>query len=54
MIKINVITNNIYWLRYLKNPNSYLERKIKKFNSKEKKFKKTNFFLPCYYQMIKK
>ena len=44
MIKINVITNNINWLRYLKNPNSYLGRKIIKLNSKEKKFKKKNIF----------
>tara|TARA_B100001057_G_scaffold197957_1_gene198545 strand:+ start:5852 stop:6319 length:468 start_codon:yes stop_codon:yes gene_type:complete len=44
MIKINVVTNNINWLRYLKNPNNYLEKKIVKLNVKEKKFKKKNIF----------
>ena len=31
MIKINVITNNKNWLNYIKRPNSYLDKKIKKF-----------------------
>ena len=44
MIKINVVTNNIDWLRYIKNPNNYLEKKIDKLNLKEKKFKKKNIF----------
>ena len=44
MIKINVITNNINWLRYIKDPNNYLERKIKKINSKEKRFDKKSIF----------
>ncbi len=44
MIKINVITNNINWLRYIKNPNNYLERKINKLNSTNKKFKKKDIF----------
>ena len=44
MIKVNVITNNISWLSYIKNPNSYIERKIKKINLKEKKLKKNNIF----------
>ena len=44
MIKINVITNNINWLRYIKDPNNYLERKIKKINLKEKKFDKKSIF----------
>jgi len=44
MIKINVITNNINWFRYIKDPNNYLERKIKKINSKEKKFDKRSIF----------
>ncbi len=44
MIKINVVTNNINWLRYIKNPNNYLEKKILKLNVKEKKFKKKNIF----------
>ena len=44
MIKINVVTNNIDWLYYIKNPNNYLEKKIDKLNLKEKKFKKKNIF----------
>ena len=44
MIKINVITKNINWLKYIKNPSNYLERKINKLNSKDKKFKKKDIF----------
>ena len=44
MIKINVITNNIKWFRYIKNPNNYLDRKLKKLNSKNKDFKKKIIF----------
>ena len=44
MIKINVITNNINWLKYIKDTNNYLERKIKKINLKEKKFDKKSIF----------
>ena len=44
MIKINVITNNIKWFHYIKNPNNYLERKLSKLNSKSKTFKKNNIF----------
>ena len=44
MIKINVVTNNIDWLSYIKNPNNYFEKKINKLNLKEKKFKKKNIF----------
>ena len=36
MIKINVLINNIKWFRYIKNPNSYLDRKLNKLNSIEK------------------
>ena len=40
MIKINVITNNNNWNRFIKDPNSYIDRKIKKINNnKKKKFK---------------
>ncbi len=43
MIKVNVITNNINWLRYIKNPNNYLDKKIDILNKKEKFFiKKKN------------
>ena len=44
MIKINVITNDINWLRYLKNPSNYLERKISKINLTNKKFKKKDIY----------
>ncbi len=44
MIKINVITNNIEWLRYIKNPNNYLERKLNKLNLKDKIYIKKFFF----------
>ena len=42
MIKINVITNNKNWLNYIKKPNYYLDKKIKKINLKDKKLKKRN------------
>ena len=41
MIKANVITKNLSWYRYIKNPNSYIDRKIKKLNNKNKKLKKS-------------
>ncbi len=44
MIRINVITKNIKWLRYIKNPNDYLDRKLSKLNSKNKTFKKNSIF----------
>ena len=44
MIKANVITKNLSWYRYIKNPNSYIDRKIKKINNKNKKFKKNVYF----------
>jgi len=44
MIKINVITNNISWKRYIKNPKNYLSRKINKFNFKNKEFIKNKIF----------
>ena len=44
MIKINVITNNKKWLNYIKRPNYYLDKKIKKINLEEKKLKKNNIF----------
>ena len=42
MIKINVITKNIHWLTFIKNPKNYLDRKIKKLNSKNKTLSKKN------------
>ena len=44
MIKINVITNDNKWLKYLKKPNLYLDKKIKKLNLKLKEFKKNHIF----------
>ena len=44
MIKINVITNNFNWYRFIKIPNNYIERKIKKLNFKNKNYKKNIIF----------
>ena len=44
MIKANVITKNSSWYRYIKNPNNYINRKIKKLNNKNKKLKKSIYF----------
>ena len=40
MIKINVITNNVKWHNFIKRPNSYIDRQVKKINLKNKNFKK--------------
>ena len=37
MIKINVITNNINWQKFIRNPNNYIDRKVRRINSKNKK-----------------
>ncbi len=44
MIKINVITKNYTWFKYLKKPDNYLDKKIWKLNSKIKKFSKKKIF----------
>ena len=44
MIKINVITNNNNWFRFIKKPNLYLDKKIKKLNVKIKEFEKNQIF----------
>ncbi|MBD1146620.1 rRNA maturation RNase YbeY [Pelagibacterales bacterium SAG-MED28] len=44
MIKINVITNNIKWFSYIKNPNNYLDRKLNKLNLKDEMFRKKSVF----------
>ena len=44
MIKINVIINNLSWLKTLKNPTIYIDRKVKKLNLKNKNFKKKKIF----------
>tara|TARA_Y100001970_G_scaffold242511_1_gene306995 strand:+ start:351 stop:815 length:465 start_codon:yes stop_codon:yes gene_type:complete len=40
MIKVNVILNNISWKKYLKNPNSFIDKKIDLLNKKNKLYKK--------------
>ena len=40
MIKINVISNNINWTKYLKDPNNFIGKKIKLINNKNKLYKK--------------
>ena len=40
MIKINVILNNIIWKKYLKNPHSFIDKKIRLLNKKNKLYKK--------------
>ena len=39
MIQINVISNNIKWEKYIKNPNVYIEKKIKKVNKNYKNYR---------------
>ncbi|MDC3232849.1 rRNA maturation RNase YbeY [Pelagibacteraceae bacterium] len=40
MIKINVILNNINWTKYLKDPNSFISKKVKLINNKNKLYEK--------------
>ena len=40
MIKINVILNNVNWKKYLKNPNSFIDKKISSLNRKNKLYRK--------------
>ncbi len=44
MIKINIITNNKAWFRYIKSPNSFIDRKVRNLNKKSLKFKKNIVF----------
>ena len=44
MIKINVISNNVKWRKYLKSPNIFIEKKISKLNKKTSIFKKKKVF----------
>ena len=39
MIKINVILDNKNWKKYIKSPNSYINKKIKLLNKKDKLYK---------------
>ena len=49
-----MLLNNVNWLHFIKNPNSYIDRKIKKLNIKNKNFKKNIFFAHYYYLETKK
>ncbi len=40
MIKVSVILNNTSWKKYLKNPNSYIDKKIELLNKKNKLYKR--------------
>ena len=53
MIKINVITNNFNWYRFIKIPNNYIERKIKKLNLKNKNYKKNIIFCTLLLSITK-
>ena len=44
MIKINTISNNEIWKRYLKNPNIFIQNKIHKLNKNFKKYKKNKIY----------
>ena len=44
MIKINTISNNEIWKRYLKNPNIFIQNKIYKLNKNFKKYKKNKIY----------
>ena len=39
MIKVNVILNDISWKKYIKNPNSFINKKIELLNKKNKLYK---------------
>ena len=44
MIKINVITNNISWQKYIKRPDNFIEKNLKNINKKNRDYKKKNIF----------
>ena len=44
MIKINTISNNKNWKRYIENPEKFIEEKIINFNKKFRKYKKKRIF----------
>jgi len=44
MIKINTISNNVAWKKYLGNPNQFIQRKVKNVNSAFKDYKKNIIF----------
>ncbi len=44
MIRVNTIINHKNWLLFLKNPENYIENRIKKFNRKFEKYKNKIIF----------
>ncbi len=44
MIKVNVITNDNNWLKFIKKPNLYFKKKLKLLNSRLKEFKKNHIY----------
>ena len=44
MIKINTISNNLAWKKYLGNPNQFIQRKVKNVNSGFKVYRKNIIF----------
>ena len=44
MIKINTISNNVAWKKYLGNPNQFIQRKVKNVNSRFKDYRKNIIF----------
>ena len=44
MIKINTISNNRTWYKYIKNPDIFIQSKINKLNKKFKKYGNNNIF----------
>tara|TARA_Y100000591_G_C21730691_1_gene643912 strand:- start:219 stop:683 length:465 start_codon:yes stop_codon:yes gene_type:complete len=44
MIKVNIILNNKNWYRYIKNPSSFVEKKVINLNKKLNKYKKKVIF----------
>ncbi len=44
MIKINIISNNKIWYKFIKSPENYFEKIIINFNKKFKKYKKNRIF----------
>ncbi len=44
MIKINIISNNKQWSKYIKDPDRFIQTKIKNFNKNFKNYKKKTIF----------
>ena len=44
MIKINIISNNKIWYRYIKNPTYFIQTRVDNFNKRFKKYQKKIIF----------